>query len=616
MKPLRATVLICLAALGCAGGAAPAQEPAPYWGATWRDRLDRATASPEAWARRCAEIRRQILVSSGLWPEFERPPLQPLIWGRLERDGYSVEKFRAETLPGFHLTGNLYRPLGKAGPHPAVLSMHGHWKNGRFEDQPLGSIAGRAIGLARLGFVVLSTDMVGYGDLKQLPHKFSDVPWGLTLQGLQLWNNLRSMDWLSAQADIDPRRIGATGASGGGTQTFLLTAVDARVACSAPVNMVAAGCQGGCLCENAPLLRLDLNNVEIAAACAPRPLLLPACTGDWTADTPALEGPALEKAFAALGMKERFRWVQMKADHNYNQDTREAVYAWFARWLLGRPDAPRLPEAPFKVEKTSDLTAIDAERPLPPGAADDVRLAETLRSRVKAQLESFRPTDAASLDRFRAALRPAFAATIGVDWPEPARIARAAEGDSVRLTLAPFPGSIVLRRAGSGEPRSIVVVADAASAASVSGPAWVLVLGTHERETPCNAGVEIRNKGWVQWRENHPLAYYRTEPARQAIDVLTAVAAVGGPGIALEGRGAAGAPVLIARALIPAGRIGRTEADWTAAPEIPGILRLGGLSSAAALAAPGELVLRGASAAELETPKAAYRAAGAEAALR
>jgi hypothetical protein len=116
------STLIVLLALNCV----QAEKPA------WQERLERAAQSPQAWNARREDVRRQILVAAGLWPEFERPVLQPAVSGRLEREGYTVEKVRIETLPGFHLTGNLYRPLGKSGPFPAVVSPHGHWKNGRF----------------------------------------------------------------------------------------------------------------------------------------------------------------------------------------------------------------------------------------------------------------------------------------------------------------------------------------------------------------------------------------------------------------------------------------------------------------------------------------------------
>ena len=198
-----------------------------------------------------------------------------------------MSKVYFESLPGFFVTGNLYRPVGE-GPFPAVLSAHGHWTYGRLENSPLVSGPGRAITLARQGFVVFSYDMVGYNDSRQLTHAFGgprEHLWGLSLAGLQLWNSIRSLDFLESLPYVKRDAMGITGESGGGTQTFMLAAADARVAAAVPVNMISLHMQGGCLCENPPGLRLDTTNVEIAATIAPRPLLMVSATGDWTAET-------------------------------------------------------------------------------------------------------------------------------------------------------------------------------------------------------------------------------------------------------------------------------------------------------------------------------------------
>jgi len=169
------------------------------------------------------------------------------------------------------VTGNLYTPAGR-GPFPAVLLPHGHWTYGRLENTEVSSIPGSAISLARQGFVAFTYDMVGYDDSRQLTHAFGgrrESVWGLSLAGLQLWNGIRSLDFVQSRPEVDPARIGAAGASGGGTQTFLLAAVDERVKVAVPVNMISLHMQGGCLCENPPGLRLDTSNVELAATIAP-----------------------------------------------------------------------------------------------------------------------------------------------------------------------------------------------------------------------------------------------------------------------------------------------------------------------------------------------------------
>src|SRR5215204_1391286 len=135
---------------------------------TLNDRFDppRVT-SLSVWNSRAAYLREHILASAGLLPMPRREPLKPVVSGEIRRDDYIVSKVRFESAPDFFVTGNLYRPVG-AGPFPAILSAHGHWTNGRLENSDLTSGPGRAINLARQGFVVFSHDMIGYGDSRQL----------------------------------------------------------------------------------------------------------------------------------------------------------------------------------------------------------------------------------------------------------------------------------------------------------------------------------------------------------------------------------------------------------------------------------------------------------------
>ena len=97
--------------------------------------------SPEAWHDRAEKVRRQLLVATGLWPTPTKTPLNAKIYGRVDRDGYTVEKVTLESYPGFFVTGNLYRPKGKSGKLPGVLSPHGHFANGRFYEAQIKSSA-------------------------------------------------------------------------------------------------------------------------------------------------------------------------------------------------------------------------------------------------------------------------------------------------------------------------------------------------------------------------------------------------------------------------------------------------------------------------------------------
>jgi hypothetical protein len=396
----------------------------------WQDTVRMpAYASREEWQQRAAAIRQRILFAAGLLPEPERTPLNPVVTGRVERDGYSVENVAFEAFPGFYCTGNLYWPAEPAvqnGRMAAILTPHGHWREGRLVNTESASIPGRCINFARQGYVVFSPDMVGYNDSRQVPHRGVESPerwlWGIGALGLQLWNNVRALDFLLSLPDVDPERVACTGESGGGTQTFLLTAVDDRVRVAAPVNMLSAHYAGGCVCENAPSLRFDergvVTNMEIVACAAPRPMMLVACTGDWTLNTPRVEYPAVQGVYDLFGAAQSLECVQIDAKHNYNQASRQAVYGFLARHLGGRVEAASRPatavfwsgpseagaEPPFGVEPDDALRAFPDAQPLPAGALPDLDAVTTaLVTRATSHLEAGRRRDAASHDAFVAA---------------------------------------------------------------------------------------------------------------------------------------------------------------------------------------------------------------------
>jgi hypothetical protein len=360
--------------------------PAQY--RTLNDRFDPPRfSSLEAWTARASYVRTHVLASAGLLPMPVKTPLRPVVFDDIRHPDYIVSKVYFESLPGFFVTGNLYRPIGD-GPFPAILSPHGHWANGRLENTAVTSGPGRAIGLARQGFVVFTHDMVGYGDSHQLTHTFGgrrETLWGLSLGGLQLWNSIRALDFLETLPYVRRDGFGVTGESGGGTQTFLLAAVDNRVAVAAPVNMISLHMQGGCLCENLPGLRLDTTNVEIAATIAPRPLLMVSATGDWTAETLEAEYPAVRSLYALSDAASRVHAVRIDAPHNYNKDSREAMYAWMARWLQHAPEDVRRPEPALNPDSITDLLVFYG-RPPPDGAVTPGELTEQWIRSAKAQL--------------------------------------------------------------------------------------------------------------------------------------------------------------------------------------------------------------------------------------
>lgn len=377
------------------------------------------------WTEKAEALRQQIRVANGLVPTHEPTPLNVQIFGKIEHEDYTVEKVHFEPFPGFFTTGNLYRPRGKTGPFPGIVSPHGHWGRGRLEDIERGSIPGRCINFAKQGYVIFAYDMIGYNDSgKQLEHRFGGAReglWGLSAMGLQLQNGIRVIDFLQNLPDVDKERIGCTGASGGGTQTFILTAVDERIKVSAPVNMISATMQGGCLCENAPNLRLEASNLEIGALMAPRPLLLVSATGDWTVNTPTVEYPAIRSIYAHFDAEDKIHQVQVDAEHNYNKESREAVYAWFAKWLLGAEDTSGFKEVSYEVESDDDLLVF-SDRDMPAHALKQAEILPAWVKRSQETVEKLKPTNEIEHQTFRKEMGSALQHSLGLHLPNSSEV--------------------------------------------------------------------------------------------------------------------------------------------------------------------------------------------------
>lgn len=608
--------------------------------------------SKEAWQARANDIRQQVLISCGLWPMPEKPPLHPQISGRVERDGYTIEKVAIETFPGFYLGGNLYRPLGRGkGPFPAILNPHGHWANGRMADNKDGSIAARCISFARQGMIAFSYDMVGYNDTSfsnygdRSPEQFSAqhhrfatneacLLWNISLMGLQTWNSIRALDFLASLPDADPKRLACTGESGGGTQTFMLGAIDDQLAVQAPVVMVSHSMQGGCLCENAPGLRVEYSNMEIAACPAPRPQILVAASGDWTKDTLTLEGPSIQGIYRLLGPQDRFHFVRFNFDHNYNQTSREAVYGWFNKWLLGNSSFVAVPEAPYTKEPDLALRVWPNGK-LPAGAKSDTELISYLEGVYTRQLDGLFPSNKRGLRRFKQTMHLAWKHTLQLTSPNPALSSTKTatdEGGAMRVTeyqIHPASAESTLLRVRVFAPKQavpsrLVVIADPGAGDTEDSFASRLV----QRGVAALVIAEYSGSPVADQFANFYTVYNRTKAQQRVADLeracIFARTELKAAEVILCGRKAAGLWALLAAPAADAvvadcNALDLADETKLLAPDVffPGLLRTRGFETAAVLAAPNRLLLHntGSQFRTLDIERA-YRGIGARTSLQ
>ncbi len=529
------------------------------------------------WQQRSAQIREQILTASGLNPMPQKPPLRHLVYKTIEHDDYTIESILLETMPGYFVGGNLYRPVGKTGPFPGVALPHGHFNNGRIENQVNVSTPALGINLARLGFVAFAWDMAGYNDTMQTPHDFSWPPkgqgargtrellWSFTPLALQGWNAIRAVDFLMSLPDVDPNRIAATGPSGGGTQTFLLAAVDPRIKVAVPVNMISASMQGGAECESAPNLRFETFNVEIAALIAPRPMLMISASGDWTKNTPREEYPAMSTIYELFGKSSNLEMAHFDAPHNYNKASRETAYRFLAKYLLGRPDNGPIPEPPTQVESSSEMLALKG-RGMPEGALHY----DQVFARWREMLAEEKPS------------RTRLLQAMGAEWPSDV----VAEIDGERITLTrPKTGDRVniVHVSGAG-PAIVIVHPDGADAAKSLVPAEREAYLVTAFET--GKAVEPRNTS-----DRYFVGFNRTDDANRVQDILTTLAWLKRPGVELKGVGKAAIWCTFAAASAPAevtldaplGAFAGSDEDFLRDFYVPNIQRAGGLAAALAI---------------------------------
>jgi dienelactone hydrolase len=651
------------------------------------------SATRQQWEQRAERLRRQLLVATGLWPMPTRTPANAVIHGTVERDGYSVAKVYLESFPGHFVTGNLYRPTGRSGPLAGVLCPHGHWPSGRFYDageaalrksiaagaerfDPSGRypLQARCVQLARMGCMVFHYDMVGYADSVQLQHRAGgraamNLPedWGYfspqaearlqTQMGLQTYNSVRVLDWFSQLPEVDARRIAVTGASGGGTQTFILSAIDPRPAVAFPAVMVSTAMQGGCTCENCSYLRVGTGNVEIAALIAPRPLGMTAAD-DWTKEIATKGLPELRQHYKLFGAESLVMAKPLlQFPHNYNYASRAVMYGWMNKHLKLGLSEP-IVERDFQPLSIAEMSVWDPTHPKPPGGDDYERsLLRWITADSRCQMEALVPHDGPSLARYRKIVGGAIDVLIGRSLPsaeaiEARQTRQSALGhwqvESMLLRNVPQHEElpvVVLRpkswnrhavvwisRQGkqtlfdeAGQPRPAIVRLLSAGAAVVG----VDLLGQGEFTADGRPLTKARlnPSGQGSWKEYAGFTFGYNYPllAQRVHDILSVVAYVRGPRLGAEKvslAGLEGAGHWVAAACAQSGAAIDDAAIDTAGfrfaavttiddPDfLPGGAKYLDLPGMLALAAPGHVWLAGEGKTVPAVVASAYRAAG------
>ncbi len=265
-------------------------------------------------------------------------------------DGYTVQNFALETLPGLYVCGSIYTPRSK-GKHALIICPNGHFGNGRYREdqqQRMGT-------LARMGAICVDYDLFGWGEsalqVTSIGHNTSIA------HIIQAMNGISILDFMIGRKDVDTTRVGVNGGSGGGSQTVLLTVLDDRYTAACPVVSLASHFDGGCPCESGMPVTLaggGTCNAELGALFAPKPMCVVSDGKDWTASTPKLEYPYLQKVYGFYGAADKVTNVHLpKEGHDFGPNKRNAVYDFFAD--VFQLDKSKLDESKVTIEPFENM---------------------------------------------------------------------------------------------------------------------------------------------------------------------------------------------------------------------------------------------------------------------
>jgi cephalosporin-C deacetylase-like acetyl esterase len=322
---------------------------------------------------------RQQYVRERMWSYLgghpERTPLNARAVGTLDRGDYRIEKIIFESRPAFYVTANLYLPKAGSAPYPAILYPLGHERGAKAHQAWQRTLAS----LARRGFVCLAWDPLGQGERVQMydedlhDTKTQGSTVEHTMLGTQclltgthiaqytIWDGIRALDYLLARPEVDPKRVGCTGNSGGGTHTAYLSALDDRIQVAAPSCYITSWRRmlesiGPQDAEQVfPLFIKDgLDYPDYIYAFAGKPFKMLTAIRDFFPISGARATFAeVRQTLARFDLASHIDMFEYDDGHGYNRPRREAGYRWFTRWLESAENQE--PEAPVALATPEEL---------------------------------------------------------------------------------------------------------------------------------------------------------------------------------------------------------------------------------------------------------------------
>ena len=497
--------------------------------------------SKEDWEKRRTEVEAAFKKAMGYDPAPKKTPLNPQITGTADRDGYTIENLLFESMPGFYVTANVYKPKGVEGRLPAVVVTMGHaMEDGKNYDLYRSA----QLSFVKQGFLVLAYDPIGQGE-RRIPGNAHLVSYPALMTGksnlhYMVWDSIRALDYLQSRKDVDARRIGIAGNSGGGLNTMYTMPAEKRFAAGASFCCLCSFHawlkDGGnhCICNHLPGIVPEMEQFEFVGLCAPRPFM----SGNGQKDP----------IFPIAGVRETIRrakpiygfyeaedavtGAEAPLPHGWSQPLREAAAGWFAKWLQGRGDGSPIPEEEIKLEdkKSKDIHAL-VDGKFPKGAKT---YADVVRAEAKRLVDAYKdvPEDAKEREAWRKALRMKLWETLG-GKPKPfAPVTEKGktfewEGTPVEQvaiqteTQMKVPGLLFTPKDAKGE--TVILLSDAGKSMLQNNPMLTGLLKQGRRVL----ALDVRGLGEGSVHENHcasdAVCLGRPLLAQQAWDLIQAV---------------------------------------------------------------------------------------------